>query len=448
MNELLQSLKTKAAQRWALIPGERKRLILIAGIVGFIMVTSFVFDSGPAQGGPQEARPGQQQKLDMTVITAPRQEEGIDELRAQVSTLVQHLKQEQERTGELQKQVAELKNTSQERENRQVTELERDLRDTREELRAVRSEVLTSGVQSPAAKNLPPLPDPIERPEIDKASPPPKPKIVIMGGKTQTASKPLESSDPAVTTKPQSGSDNNSQNTTTAAGGKAINVRTGEMQFLPAGSIFRGALLNGVDAPTSSIAQKHPIPAVMRVKSLAFLPNQVSQDIRECHIILAFVGELASERAKARTETLSCIRNDGGVVETPIDGYAVGDDGKAGIGGQLVTKQGSLIARSLVAGTLSGFAQVMTPMQVPGINTSGGASWQNPDLNYAGTAGLMRGVNQAANEVSRFFLETAKEMHPVIEIPSQTEVTIVLVRGASLALSAGGNTKRSTFWNW
>ena len=50
-----------------------------------------------------------------------------------------------------------------------------------------------------------------------------------------------------------------------------------------------------------------------------------------------------------RGETISCVREDGGVIETRLDSYAVGEDGKAGIRGRLVSKQGQLVAKSMMA---------------------------------------------------------------------------------------------------
>ncbi|PIV81625.1 conjugal transfer protein TraB, partial [bacterium CG17_big_fil_post_rev_8_21_14_2_50_64_8] len=46
----------------------------------------------------------------------------------------------------------------------------------------------------------------------------------------------------------------------------------------------------------------------------------------------------ATERAQLRTETLSCVREDGRVIEAELEGYAVGEDGKVGMRGRLVSK--------------------------------------------------------------------------------------------------------------
>ena len=61
--------------------------------------------------------------------------------------------------------------------------------------------------------------------------------------------------------------------------------------------------------------------------------------MRECFLVAAGYGDLASERAYLRTEAITCIREDGGAIEVPLDAYAVGEEGKVGVRGRLVSKQ-------------------------------------------------------------------------------------------------------------
>jgi conjugal transfer pilus assembly protein TraB len=79
-------------------------------------------------------------------------------------------------------------------------------------------------------------------------------------------------------------------------------------------------------------------------------------------MILSGYGDLSSERAYLRGETFSCIREDGGVIEAQLDSYAVGEDGKAGVRGRLVSKQGQMVAKSLIAGFLGGASKQWTLM--------------------------------------------------------------------------------------
>lgn len=198
--------------------------------------------------------------------------------------------------------------------------------------------------------------------------------------------------------------------------------------FLPPGTNFEAVMLNGMDAPTSAVAEKNPEPATLRVKTDAILPNLLKYNLKECFVVIAGFGVLSSERVKARTETLSCAREDGRVMVTKIAGYIVGEDGRVGLRGRLVSKQGQVIAQSLAAGVLAGVGMAMTPTATPGLNIAPGSqqSYQMPDPTAVGQMGLGRGFSTAANSASQFYLELARSMTPVVEIDAGRKVTIML----------------------
>ncbi|WP_434965509.1 TraB/VirB10 family protein, partial [Escherichia coli] len=85
---------------------------------------------------------------------------------------------------------------------------------------------------------------------------------------------------------------------------------------------------------------------------------------------------MSSERAYLRGETFSCVREDGGVIEAKLDAYAVGEDGKAGVRGRVVSKQGQIIAKSMMAGFLSGVSEAFDVNPVPVVSTNPGENTQ------------------------------------------------------------------------
>jgi conjugal transfer pilus assembly protein TraB len=68
---------------------------------------------------------------------------------------------------------------------------------------------------------------------------------------------------------------------------------------------------------------------------------------------------VSSERAYIRTESLSCVTAEGTAIDVPIKGYVAGEDGKAGMRGRLVSKQGQLLANALLAGVASGIGHAL-----------------------------------------------------------------------------------------
>lgn len=196
---------------------------------------------------------------------------------------------------------------------------------------------------------------------------------------------------------------------------------------LPTGSMIQGVLINGMDA-TAGRGKGNAVPALVRVKKDAILPNRYIQAVKECFIIVSGVGNLATERAEMRGENISCIFKDGQIVDGPISAYVVGEDGKSGLRGRVVSKQGSIIARSMVAGVLGGFGKQLAPTSVPSLDISGSGEtkYNMPNLGNASEMALANGVGSGLDRVANFYMDLAEQMVPVIEIDAGRQVTLIL----------------------
>lgn len=206
--------------------------------------------------------------------------------------------------------------------------------------------------------------------------------------------------------------------------------------YLPTGTTLSGRLLSGLDAPTNQGARENTTPALVRVKKTAIAPNYHRGDLRECFILMEGFGELSSERVKLRANTLSCVRDNDTVLEVPLRGYAVGEDGKIGLRGRLVSKQGRVVARSMMSGFAAGVAKAFDQTPVPTLQTgsavSGETEFQSPNLEASTESGAVKGASKALNQVADFYLDMAKSMFPVIEVSAARRVDIVLTSGVDL----------------
>jgi len=196
---------------------------------------------------------------------------------------------------------------------------------------------------------------------------------------------------------------------------------------IPANSFIPGYLLSGFDAPTGGKAQSNPIPLLIRISRDAILPNGFRADIKECFVGGDAYGDLSSDRAYARLTTFSCMTGDGEAVERKIRGYISGSDGKAGLVGRPVSKQGALLARTAMAGFLEGVAKafktgnVTYSVQPTGIVAA-------PKTDKVLETGLFGGAQSAASKLADFYMKLANEMYPVIEINAGRKVNIVLLQ--------------------
>jgi len=222
--------------------------------------------------------------------------------------------------------------------------------------------------------------------------------------------------------------------TTDVSTKKTVDAATAKAQaaedkaYIPSGSILSGVLITGLDAATGRSSTQDPIPVLIRLKHEAILPNRFRADYRECFMIAAGYGDLSSERAYLRAETISCVRNDGKVIDTKIEAYAVGEDGKAGVHGHLVSKQGQAIAKAAVAGFAQAYAQALRPNN--SATLLGGAAFSGGGVED----GAYGGAASALDRVAKFYIDMANQMFPVIEVDAGRPVSFVAVKGVSLGL--------------
>lgn len=202
--------------------------------------------------------------------------------------------------------------------------------------------------------------------------------------------------------------------------------------LIPAGAFVKGVMLSGLDAPTGGKAQSSPHPVLMRLVDKAVLPNLWKADIRDCFVIGSGYGDLPSERAYIRLEVLSCVKKDGTVIERQVKGYVAGEDGKVGLKGRVVTKQGAILARMLLAGFIDGIAKVFGQRGTTVVvSPQGTLSTVNPS--QALNVGLAGGFSSAAKELVEQYKKLADEMYPVVEINAGRNVDIVFLQSIDMS---------------
>jgi conjugal transfer pilus assembly protein TraB len=144
----------------------------------------------------------------------------------------------------------------------------------------------------------------------------------------------------------------------------------------------------------------------------------------------ACFGTLAAERAYCRSTAISCIAEDGTAFDAEVQMVAVGSDGKLGLVGRVVSKQGAALRNATLAGFAEGAARALGGSGGTSIGLGGGF---NPGsvLQSGGAVG----AGSALDRVAQFYIEQAAETQPVIEIDGGREISFATVRGATLSLA-------------
>lgn len=227
------------------------------------------------------------------------------------------------------------------------------------------------------------------------------------------------------------------------------------IEFIPANSIIRVAMLNGLDAPAGGQAQNNPLPVILHVLDPANLPSKYKLDVRDCRISAAGYGDLSSERAILRTDTFSCVLKNGQTIEMPLKGHVVGEDGKVGVRGQVVSKQGQLLANAALAGISSGIGRAFN-QSASTVMSSGIGTTSTIDPSRVGQAAIGSGFGEAGNALAQYYIRAAEKIFPVIEVGGGRIVEVAVTKGAiytgqanlgggtySSLLKRNGNARRS-----
>jgi conjugal transfer pilus assembly protein TraB len=399
----------KVKETWAQLPTEQKSkfikigaalLLIVIGLLGYVL---------SHRGG---------EKREIAKVEGNKtQDIGVNADLLQKTQYYEAQKQLEA----LKKELEELKKEKAEREARVVRE-EKELKEKelkeKEERKVERKPSVPPPPPPQASKQVPPPPPPpgVGAPSSGTAPPPPPPKTEVVGDiKVVSAEKGAGESKPA----------SNGTATKDLASSKKKQV------YLPP-SFMEATLLSGLDAPAVGKGDAHPVPVLLRVKAPAVLPNKVKANLKGCFVIAEGVGNLASERADLRLVSLSCIDKKGqAVIDQKIKGFVVDNDGKIGLRGRVVSKMGSILARSLISGIFSGLGQAISMQGMYYYPTSGVGTIKPED---ALRTTFASGIMQATANLQKFYLDLASQTIPVIEVQATRNVTLVISEGINLEI--------------
>jgi len=216
--------------------------------------------------------------------------------------------------------------------------------------------------------------------------------------------------------------------------------KKGRRVYLPA-SFMDAQLLTGLDASTVEGANAHPQPFMIRVQKPAVLPNSIKANLKGCFVIAHGYGALNSERVESRLVSLNCLSEDGeAIIDTRIKGFVADSDGKSGLKGHVVSKQGANLARAFFAGVVGGIGKVAeTSSNTLMIAPITGTSTSVLEPSKVAQAGLGAGLAESSKDLRKFYLDMAKQSSPVIEVGPAKKVTVVITEGIWLEIRENGN---------
>jgi conjugal transfer pilus assembly protein TraB len=199
--------------------------------------------------------------------------------------------------------------------------------------------------------------------------------------------------------------------------------------YIPAGSYAKAVLLSGVDVSAGVSSQSNPKPVLLRLVDKGSLPNKAIGNMKECRMIAAAFGDVSSERAYMRLEKLSCIEKNGNIIETDVDGYISGEDGKNGMRGRVVIRDGEVLRRGFMGGLLSGLGKAVNQSFATTTVSPLGSTSSINGKDIFKSAGA-QGAGDAFELMARYNIQRAEQYQPVIQISAGRTVNVVFHSGS------------------
>jgi conjugal transfer pilus assembly protein TraB len=148
------------------------------------------------------------------------------------------------------------------------------------------------------------------------------------------------------------------------------------------------------------------------------LPNsRHSNAVLKCFILGEAKGELSTGRAVIRAQRISCVRSNSlrVALDAPVQGWVVSEkDGRLGLAGKVVTKQGGKIALGLIANALRAAGEIGSQAEFTTVTTPLGEKkiLTGSALRAAG----YKALGETGKQTADWFMQRAKELYPVITV--------------------------------
>ncbi|EEX34491.1 MULTISPECIES: TrbI/VirB10 family protein [Vibrio] len=207
---------------------------------------------------------------------------------------------------------------------------------------------------------------------------------------------------------------------------KHVSLKT----YVPSGSFVTAMVTGGADTNAGVLAQGDTVPLVFQTLNRGILPNGQPSRLDQCTITASAYGEVSSSRGVVRTDKISCVLDDGTLIDQAVKGTAF-NFGRNGIRGTTLLKNGDIVQMAGLAGILTGLGETGKALsEHTTLHPLGATQTLKSDqapLNLLGHAGATVGA-----KLSDYYIKLAETYHPIVEINPGTVVNIVFLEGFTL----------------
>ena len=186
-----------------------------------------------------------------------------------------------------------------------------------------------------------------------------------------------------------------------------------------------GLTLTGGDIPTMGMGEKEPQPILVNIQTDLISANNHRDDIKDCFVLGSSKGSVSAEKALVRLVKMQCRDAKGNVYTGKVKGWIVGDNGKIGINGRVVSKQGAVLAKAFMAGLLDAIGEILktssTTVSVSPLGSTSSVMGGAEALKF----GIGSGLSASAEKLQDIYIKMAEQIYPVVEIMPGRKVTVL-----------------------
>ncbi|WP_425628585.1 TrbI/VirB10 family protein [Vibrio neptunius] len=200
--------------------------------------------------------------------------------------------------------------------------------------------------------------------------------------------------------------------------------------YVPTGTFVTSVVTGGADANAGVLGQGDTTPVVFQTIHAGVLPNGEKSKLNNCTITASSYGEISSSRGIVRTNRLSCIQDQGRILDVAVKGTAF-NFGRNGIRGTTILKNGEIVQMAGISGILTSIGETGKALSqttsTSALGTTSSINSQDAALNLLGNASSSVGA-----KLSDYYIGLAELYHPIVEINPGAVVNIVFLEGFPL----------------
>ncbi|CAQ81865.1 conjugative transfer protein TraB (plasmid) [Aliivibrio salmonicida LFI1238] len=202
------------------------------------------------------------------------------------------------------------------------------------------------------------------------------------------------------------------------------------LNYVPTGTFVTALVTGGADVNAGVLGQGDTVPMVFQTINAGILPNGQSSRLKDCTITGSSYGEISSSRGIVRTNRMSCIFDDGEIIDLAVKG-TVFNFGRNGIRGTTILRNGKIVQMAGLSGILTGIGEtgkaLSSTTSVSALGSTSSLNGSDAALNLLGNATASVGA-----KLSDYYIQLAELYHPIVELNPGNVVNIVFLEGFPL----------------